>query len=52
VLSPVRTTQANVIVNQNMLMVSATADDKQDKGEHLYRGIAGRSFERRFNLAD
>ena len=44
--------QVNVTVNQNMLIVSATADDKQDKGEYLYRGIAGRSFERRFNLAD
>ena len=27
-------------------------DEKQDKGEYLYRGIAGRPFERRFNLAD
>ena len=44
--------QVNVTVNQNMLIVSATAEDKQDKGEYLYRGIAGRSFERRFNLAD
>ncbi len=24
----------------------------QDKADYLYRGIAGRSFERRFNLAD
>jgi molecular chaperone IbpA len=24
----------------------------RSKGEYLYRGIAGRSFERRFNLAD
>jgi molecular chaperone IbpA len=47
-----RPEQVNVTVNQNMLIVSATADDKQDKGEYLYRGIAGRSFERRFNLAD
>ena len=40
-------------VNQNMLIVSASANEKQeDKGEYLYRGIAGRSFERRFNLAD
>jgi molecular chaperone IbpA len=44
--------QVNVTINQNMLIVSATSDDKQDKGEYLYRGIAGRSFERRFNLAD
>ena len=46
--------QVNVTVNQNMLIVSASTDEKQekDKGEYLYRGIAGRSFERRFNLAD
>jgi molecular chaperone IbpA len=44
--------QVNVTVNQNTLIVSAAAEDKQDKEEYLYRGIAGRSFERRFNLAD
>jgi molecular chaperone IbpA len=46
--------QVNVTVNQNVLIVSAAAEDKQEqnKGEYLYRGIAGRSFERRFNLAD
>ena len=45
--------QVNVTVNQNVLIVSASAaEDKQDKDEYLYRGIAGRSFERRFNLAD
>jgi molecular chaperone IbpA len=46
--------QVSVTVNQNQLIVSATANEKQedDKGEYLYRGIAGRSFERRFNLAD
>jgi molecular chaperone IbpA len=46
--------QVNVTLHQNTLIVSATANDKQeeDKGEYLYRGIAGRSFERRFNLAD
>ena len=31
--------QVNVTINQNMLIVSATSDDKQDKGEYLYRGI-------------
>lgn len=46
-----RPEQISVTVNQNMLIVSGTADS-QDKGEYLYRGIAGRSFERRFNLAD
>ena len=45
--------QVNVTVNHNVLIVSASAEEnKQDKGEYLYRGIAGRSFERRFNLAD
>jgi len=44
--------QVNVTLNHNTLIVSATAADKQDKVEYLYRGIAGRSFERRFNLAD
>jgi len=46
--------QVNVTLHQNTLIVSAAANEKQDegKGEYLYRGIAGRSFERRFNLAD
>jgi molecular chaperone IbpA len=45
--------QINVTVEQNTLTVSGSSDEgKQDKGEYLYRGIAGRSFERRFNLAD
>ena len=46
--------QVNVTTNQNQLIVSAAANEKQeeDKAEYLYRGIAGRSFERRFNLAD
>lgn len=47
-----RPDQINVTVNQNMLIVTGSADQSQDKGEYLYRGIAGRSFERRFNLAD
>ena len=44
--------QINVTVNQNMLTVTGRVNEKQDKGEYLYRGIAGRPFERRFNLAD
>jgi molecular chaperone IbpA len=44
--------QIAVTVNQNTLIVSGRAEEKQDKGEYLYRGIAGRSFERRFSLAD
>jgi molecular chaperone IbpA len=44
--------QISVTVNQNVLIISGNADEKQGEGEYLYRGIAGRSFERRFNLAD
>jgi molecular chaperone IbpA len=35
-----------------MLTVTGKTSEKQDAGNYLYRGIAGRSFERRFNLAD
>jgi molecular chaperone IbpA len=44
--------QINVTVESNMLTVTGRASEKQDPGNYLYRGIAGRSFERRFNLAD
>jgi len=44
--------QVSVTVDQNVLIVSGRAEQKQDNGEYLYRGIAGRSFDRRFNLAD
>jgi molecular chaperone IbpA len=44
--------QLNVTVDQNMLVVTGKANEKQGEGEYLYKGIAGRSFERRFNLAD
>jgi molecular chaperone IbpA len=47
-----RPDQINVTVNENTLIVTGRVDEKQDKGEYLYRGIAGRQFERRFNLAD
>lgn len=40
--------------NQNVLSVKAekAAEDKAEEREFLYRGIAARSFERRFQLAD
>ncbi len=44
--------QINVTVNQNSLMITGRVDEKHDKREYLYRGIAGRPFERRFSLAD
>jgi molecular chaperone IbpA len=44
--------QIDVTVNQNMLTVTGRVNEKQGEGDYLYRGIAGRAFERRFNLAD
>jgi molecular chaperone IbpA len=48
--------QITVTVHQNMLTVSGRVNEKQKENEgeseYLYRGIAGRPFERRFNLAD
>ncbi|WP_294535329.1 Hsp20 family protein [uncultured Rhodoblastus sp.] len=41
-----------VTQHQNVLTVSARPAEKGDKAEYLYRGIAGRAFEKRFNLAD
>jgi molecular chaperone IbpA len=38
---------------QNRLVVTGkSADDSEEQGEYLHRGIATRAFERRFNLAD
>ena len=44
--------QVDVTVNQNTLTIAGRVDEKHDKGEYLYRGIAARPFERRFSLAD
>ena len=42
----------NVTVHQNVLSIAGSATETEGEGQFLYRGIAGRSFERRFNLAD
>ena len=39
-------------VRDNTLIVTGRAGAEQPKAELLYRGIAGRAFERRFVLAD
>ena len=39
-------------VKENTLFVSGRSPNEGQKAEVLYRGIAGRSFERRFVLAD
>jgi molecular chaperone IbpA len=44
----------NITSEQNRLIVSGNISDERESEEdnYLYRGIATRSFERRFNLAD
>lgn len=42
----------NIVAQENMLVVSGKAKPADEKTEYLYRGIAGRAFERRFQLAD
>jgi molecular chaperone IbpA len=46
--------QIGVTVHQNTLTITGRVNGNQGKSEpeYLYRGIAGRPFERRFNLAD
>ena len=41
-----------VTQHQNVLTVSGTPSDETANAEYLYRSIAGRAFQRRFNLAD
>jgi molecular chaperone IbpA len=44
--------QIAVTVHGNTLIIAGRVNEKQDTTEYLHRGIAGRPFERRFNLAD
>ncbi len=41
----------DIIQERNVLVIKGQKDEAKD-GEYLHRGIAGRSFERRFELAD
>ena len=43
--------ELSITQEQNMLMVSGQKGG-EDKAEYLHRGIAGRAFQRRFELAD
>lgn len=40
------------ITHQPNLLVVSGSQSGDDDGQYLYRGIAGRAFERRFELAD
>ena len=43
----------DITTEHNRLVITGNrADESEEKGEYLHRGIATRSFERRFNLAD
>jgi len=42
----------NITTEQNRLLVTGERENEEETGEYLHRGIATRSFERRFNLAD
>ena len=45
--------ELNVTQKENELLVTGqSAANGQDEKQYLYRGIAGRNFERRFQLAD
>ena len=41
-----------ITAQQNSLVVAGKAKKESEEGQYLYRGIAGRAFERRFQLAD
>jgi molecular chaperone IbpA len=45
--------ELNVVAEQNSLTVTGASEEKEDAGKaYLHRGIATRSFERKFSLAD
>jgi molecular chaperone IbpA len=47
-----RPEELDLVVRDNTLFVSGKVTSEGQKGEMLYRGIAGRAFERKFVLAD
>ena len=47
-----RPNNIEVVAQQNQLTVTGQRAEDQDQGDYLHRGIATRSFERRFQLAD
>ena len=44
--------ELDISVQPNLLVVTGERKDGEQEGEYLYRGIAGRAFSRRFELAD
>lgn len=44
--------EIDITAQQNLLLVAGRKDERTDNGSFLHVGIANRSFERRFELAD
>jgi molecular chaperone IbpA len=44
--------ELDITVHENTLIVSGKAENPEENGRFLHRGIARRAFERRFSLAD
>jgi molecular chaperone IbpA len=42
----------DIVSQDNVLTIRGKASGEQESAQYLYRGIAGRAFERRFQLAD
>ena len=47
-----RPDEIEIVAQQNLLTVTGKRSEGEAAGEYLHRGIATRSFERRFQLAD
>ncbi|HEU4961396.1 MAG TPA: Hsp20 family protein [Sphingomonas sp.] len=47
-----RPEEIEVVAQQNQLTVTGRRAEDENEGRYLHRGIAARSFERRFQLAD
>ncbi|MBO37864.1 MAG: hypothetical protein CMM75_01635 [Rhodospirillaceae bacterium] len=45
-------TELDVTAKENLLVVSSKAQKTEDTAKYLHRGIAGRAFERKFQLAE
>jgi molecular chaperone IbpA len=44
--------ELNIQTDNGVLTIRGEQVNEEDKGEYLYKGIANRTFERKFNLAD
>ena len=51
-LAGFRPDEIEVVAQQNQLTVIGRRAEDKDEGQYIYRGIAARPFERRFQLAD